>query len=124
MLAAGAAEGDHQVLESALLIVAYAGVDEGHHASQELVDALLLVEIFDHRRVSAGQCFESLFAPGIGQAAAIEDKAATISTVVFRQAAMKREADDPHHQIVGVGGKALQLFGSEHGQYVHRHGAR
>jgi hypothetical protein len=46
-------------------------------------------EVFRHRRVFAGELLEALFASGIGQAAAIENKAAAIAGLVLRQAAME-----------------------------------
>jgi len=43
VLAAGATEGDHQVLEAAGLVVGDAGVDERINRGEELMDAFLLV---------------------------------------------------------------------------------
>src|SRR6184192_995090 len=51
VLATGAAEGDHQILEAELLISADAGVHERQDAGEKLMHALLLLEIFDHRSV-------------------------------------------------------------------------
>ena len=79
MLAARAAKRHHQVLEPAALIVAHAGVHQRQHTGKELVHALLLVEIVDHRRVFAGERFEALFAPGIGKAARVENKSAAVA---------------------------------------------
>jgi len=53
VLAAGAAERDHQILEAALLISADAGIHERQDAGEKLMHALLLLEIFDHRGVFA-----------------------------------------------------------------------
>jgi len=49
MLAAGAPERHHQVLEAAALIRAHAGVHQRHCAGEKLAHALLLVEIVDDR---------------------------------------------------------------------------
>ena len=51
---------------------------------QKLVHAFLLVEIFDHRRVFAGERAEPLFAAGIGQAAGIEDESAAVARFIER----------------------------------------
>src|SRR5579863_4004930 len=89
MLAAGAAERDHQVLEAALLIVAYAGIHQRHDAGQKLMHALFLIQIVDDRRVAAGEGFEVLLAAGIGEATAIENESAAMSALIFWQAAME-----------------------------------
>ena len=54
VLATGAAEGDHEALEAAGLVVGDARVDERVNAGEELVNAFLLIEIFDDGRVPAG----------------------------------------------------------------------
>ena len=79
MLAAGAAEGNHEVLESSLAIGGDGGVDEGEHSSQELVDGFLLAEVVDDGSILAGERPELLLAAGVGEAAGIEDKAAAIA---------------------------------------------
>src|SRR5581483_3377495 len=89
MLAAGATKRHHQALEAAALIIAHAGINQRHHAGEELMHALLLVEILDDRRVLAGEVLETLFASRIGNAAGIEDKSAAMSAVVFRQSLVK-----------------------------------
>src|SRR5713101_8169661 len=89
MLAAGAAERHHQVVEAATLIRADACVHQRHDAGEKLLHALLLIEIVDYRRVFASEGFEALFAPGIWEAAAIENESASISGLVLRQASVK-----------------------------------
>src|ERR1019366_6773533 len=89
MLAAGAAERHHQVLEAATLIRAHACVHQRHDAGEKLVHALLPIEIVDYRRVFAGKGFEALFAPGIREAAAIENESAAIAGLVLRQTSVK-----------------------------------
>src|SRR5208337_4119391 len=92
---------------------------------QELVHGLLLVEIVNYGRVLARQRLELLFAPGIGQAAAIENKSAAISGFVFGQAAMKRETPNPHDQSIRLGSQALQLLRAQHAvKSVHQSGKR
>ena len=55
------------------------------HTGQKLVHAFLLIEIFDHRSIFAGQWFEALFAAGIRQAAPVENKSAAIAGFILRQ---------------------------------------
>ena len=114
MLAAGASERNHQMLEAALLVGADAAIHERHHTGEKLMHALLLLEIFDDRRVFAGERFEAIFSARIRKAASIEDKSAAIAAVVFGQAAMEREAENSYDQIVGVGRQALQFFRRKH----------
>ena len=61
-----------------------------------------------------GEGFELILAAGIGQAAAVENKSAAVSTFVFRQAAVKRETEDPDDEIVCVRRQALQFLGGQH----------
>jgi len=86
MLASGAAERHHQALKAATLIVAHASIHQRNNAGEELMHALLLVEILDHRRVFAREAAEALFASGIRDAASIEDESAAVPGIVFRQA--------------------------------------
>src|ERR1700692_4288040 len=104
MLAAGAAERDHQVLEAAALVFVNAGIHKRHHAGQKLMHALLLVEVIDDRRIFTGELLEALFASGIRQAAAIKNESAAISAFIFRHAAVKRKRENSHSQNVGCGG--------------------
>src|SRR5439155_7454379 len=89
MLPTGAAERYHQVLEAAALIIADARIHQRDHAGEELMRALLLVEILDHRRVFSGQAFETLFASRIGNAAGIEDEAAAVPGLIRRHPLVK-----------------------------------
>ena len=114
VLATGAAERDHEVFEASRLVVGDAGVDERVNGGEELVNALLLMEIFDDGRVLARQFLEFFFAAGIGEAAAVKDEAAAIAAVVFWQFAMERETVDMDDEIVGLFGDAVELFGAEH----------
>src|SRR6267142_1283134 len=96
MLAAGAAERNHQILEAALLIVVDARIHQRQDAGEKLMNAFLLIEIVDHRGVFAGESLEALFAAGIREAAAIEDEPAAISRLVFRQLLVKGKTENPN----------------------------
>src|SRR5438046_1719194 len=89
MLAASAAERNHQILEAALLKIADTGVHQRQDAGEELMHALLLIEIVDHRSVFAGEGLETLFAAGIGEAAAVKNEAAAVAALVLGQAVVK-----------------------------------
>jgi hypothetical protein len=104
MLAAGAAEGDHQAFETAGLIIGDACVNERVNGCKELVNVLLLVEIFDYGSVLAGKFFESFFTAGIRKASAVENEAAAIAAFVFGQFAVKGETADTHDEVVSLVG--------------------
>src|SRR3989441_5023956 len=114
MLAAGAAKGDHQIFEAALLITADAGVHQRQDTREKLVHAFLLIEIVDDRGVFASQSFEALFASWIGEAAAIEDESAAVSGLVCWQAAMKGKTENAHDQVIRFGSEALQFLRGQH----------
>src|ERR1700721_2599318 len=102
MLSARAPERNHEVLESPSLIIAHTGVHQRHHAGQKLMHALLLIEVVDHRGVPAGKRLEALLASGVRQTAPIKNKSPAVPALIFRQAAMEGETENPHHQIVCV----------------------
>src|SRR6266403_1228653 len=114
MLAAGAAKRNHQVFEAALLIAVDARIHQRQDAGEKLMHALLLIEIVDHRGVFAGKSLEALFASRIGEAAAIENEPAAISSLVFRQVLVKRKTENPNDQVFGFGSEALQFFRGQH----------
>src|SRR5713101_49896 len=89
MLAAGASERHHQVLETALLVISHARIHERHDVRKKLMHTLLLIEVIDDRRILARQRFEPLFAPGIREAAAIENESATVPGIILRQIPVK-----------------------------------
>src|SRR5713101_3022233 len=89
MLTAGAAEGHHQVLEAALLIIVHAGIHQRDDAREKLVNAFLLVQIVDDRSVFARQGLEAIFAPGIRKAADIENESPAVPGIILRQAPVK-----------------------------------
>src|ERR1700686_3065691 len=106
MLPAGAAERDRQILEAPALIVADACVPQRSGVRQILVNALLLVEIVDHRPVLPGKRLEAFFASRIRETADIENKSAAVSGLVFRRAAaVKRKAEDSYHQLFCLGSR-------------------
>src|ERR1700688_2214336 len=103
VLAAGTAERNHQIFKAATLILANAGIDQRADVVKKLVRTFLLIEIFDDRRIFSGEALETLFPPGIGNAAAVEYEAAAISGLIFRYAAVvKRKTVYPHREG-GVG---------------------
>jgi hypothetical protein len=114
VLAAGASEGDHEILEMAGLVGGDASVDEGEDAGEKLVNGFLLLEIFNDRGVFAGEEFELFFAAGVGEAAAIEDEAAAVSGFVSGQGLVKRETKNAHDEVFGFRGEGLQFFRGQH----------
>ena len=127
VLAAGAAERDHQIFESATLILADARVHEREDAGQKLVDTFLLIEEFDDGDVFAGEGFEALFPAWIGETAAVEDEAAAVAGFVLGQTLVKRKTENADDEIVGVAGQALQFFRGQHileGIHQRRQGDR
>src|ERR1039457_999929 len=94
MLAAGAAERDHEVFESAALIAADACVHKRQDVGKILVHALLLLEIVDDWLVLAGHRAEALFASGVGKAAGVEYKSAAVAGFVGGHFMVEGEAED------------------------------
>src|SRR6266436_4115772 len=114
MLAAGAAERNHQIFEAALLIAVDARIHQRQDAGEKLMHALLLIEIVDHRGVFAGESLEALFASRIREAAAVENEPAAISRLIFRQILVKGKTENPNDQVFGLGGEALQFLRGQH----------
>src|SRR5882672_2245282 len=126
MLAAGAAERNHQILEAALLIAVDARIHQRQDASEELMHAFLLIEIVDDRGVFAGESLKALFASRIREAPAIENEPATISRLIFRQILVKGKTENPNDQVFGFGSEALQFLRGQHaleGVHQRRKGA-
>ncbi len=67
VLAAGAAEGNHQVREAALPIVGDAGIDKRDSLGKKLVHAFLPVEIVDDRCVLPVRDRNCSWRPGLGR---------------------------------------------------------
>src|SRR6266850_2940548 len=114
MLAAGAAERNHQIFEAALLIAVDARIHQRQDAGEELMHAFLLIEIVDDRGVFAGESLEALFASRIREAAAIENEPAAISGLIFRQVLVKGKTENPNDQVFGFGSEALQFLRGQH----------
>jgi hypothetical protein len=114
VLAAGAAEADHEIFEAAGLVGGDGGIDEAEDAGEILVNALLLIQIVDDRGVLTRQSLEALFPAGIGEAAAVEDEAAAVTGFVLREALVERKAENADDEVVSVAGETLQFFRSEH----------
>src|SRR5579864_4751655 len=103
MLAASAAERDHQVLKTAPLILAHAGIHERLGAAEKLMHTFLMIEILDDGSILSGKRFEALFASGIRKTAAIENKSAAVAAFVLGQAfAMEREAENANGERLGL----------------------
>src|SRR5438105_12661362 len=85
MLAAGAAERHHHVLESAATVTAHAAIHQRHHVFEKLLHALLLLKIVDHGRVFPSEILEALLASRVRQASAIENESAAVSGFILGQ---------------------------------------
>src|SRR5713101_5796058 len=121
VLATGAAERNHQIFEAATLIFAHAGVHERENTGEKLMHAFLLIEIVDDRDVFASEGLEALFAAGIGEAAAIENKAAAVPVFVLRQFLVKRKTENAYGEIVRFNSDALQFLRGQHGfESIHQ----
>jgi len=94
VLAAGAAEGDHEVFEASALVAGDAAIYEGEDAGQVLLHTLLAAEVVDDRLVFAGEGLEAIFAAGVGEAAGVKDEAAAVAGLVGGGLAMEAEAED------------------------------
>src|SRR6185312_3785299 len=78
---------------------------------QELMRALLLIEVFDHRTVPAGEILETFFTAGIGNSTRVKNKSATIACLIaWRSALMKGEAENPDSEIRPLRSRGLWLF--------------
>src|SRR5882672_1701290 len=114
MLAAGAAERNHQIFEAALLIVVDARIHQRQDAGEKLMNAFLLIEIVDHRGVFTGESLEALFASRIREAAAIENEPAAISRFIFREVLVKGKTENTNDQVFGFGSETLQFLRGQH----------
>jgi len=55
------------------------------------------------------------------EAASIEDETAAVAALVFWQAVVKGKTENPHDEIVRVGGEALQFLRGQHAfESVHQ----
>jgi len=115
MLTAGAAEGNHEVLEPPLPIGGDGGVDEGENRSQELLDGFLLAEVVDDRSILAGEHPELLLAAGVGEAAGIEYKSTTVPGRVGGRFTVERKAEDVDGEGRRGGRGGLESWGRDHG---------
>ena len=128
MLAAGATERYHQMLEAAALVrVTLASTSEC--VRQKLMHTFLLIQILDNRGVFSGKALETLFTSRIRKAAAVENESAAIPGVVLRQAAVKGKTENPHRQLFRLRGRgqALQFVRGDHaleGFHQRREGDR
>src|SRR5216110_2388549 len=111
MLAGGASERDHQVLEPTTLISADARIHQRLSVRQKLMHAWLFIQIFDYGSIFSRELFKTLFTTGIGQAPPVKDEATAISRLIFRQIAVKREAEYSDCQALGLGWYRLNILG-------------
>src|SRR5580765_5614490 len=114
VLAARATERNHQMLESPPLVFLNARIDQRQNAREKLVHALLLIQVFNDGRVASGERFKLFEAARVGQAAAVEDKAAAVAGLVFGPAPVKRETEDANRKRVGRRSDVLQLLRCQH----------
>src|ERR1700756_92601 len=117
MLSSCTAERHHQVFEAAVLVITYAGINEGHDIRKVLVNAFVLRQVIHHESVFAREIFVALFAPGIRQAAYIKDESAAISGVILRKPLVERKTKDAYDQLLllgRLGGDVLQFFRTQH----------
>src|SRR4029077_14408959 len=118
VLAAGAAEGDHQIFETALLVAGDAGLDESERVGEILVHAFLLVQVIDDRGVFARQLLEALFPAGVWQAAGVENESPAVAGVVFWRIVVEGKTEDADGQILRLRlscwRQTLKLFRSQH----------
>ncbi len=115
VLSTGAAERNHQILETSILIRIEARSHKRDHIGEELMGTFLLCQVFNDGGILSREVLESFFASRIRDAASIEDEPAAVSRLVFRhRAAMKRETENSEDQMIGVRGQTLQLLGPDH----------
>src|ERR1051326_2798807 len=113
MLPAGAPKRHHQVLEAAFLVIIYAGINKGNDITKILVDTFVLRQVIGYLFVFAREISIALFAPGIRQAAQIENESAAIPGIIVRKPLMERKTKDMHGQLLLLGffeGDALQFL--------------
>lgn len=98
VLAAGTAEREHQVGESALKIALYVGIGKTVDALEKGKYLAVVLEKADDRLVKAGQLLVRLVATGIVRTATVEDVSATVATIIGRNAFTIGEAEDANNQ--------------------------
>src|SRR5260370_21629984 len=79
------------------------------------------MEIVDARGVAAGESLEALFATGIREGGAVEDKAAAMSRFIFWQALVKGKTENAHDEVISFGSEALEFLRGQHAfESVHQ----
>src|SRR5215475_63842 len=89
MLPPGTTERDHQVLETAGLIVIHAGIDKRENVCEILVNTVILIEILDHGTVFACEGIVAFLASRIRQTAKVEDESPSVAALIFGEALME-----------------------------------
>ena len=92
------AEGEHQRGETALDISAYMGIGKLIDRIEEGQDFSIVLQESDDRLIETRQLFVWLITARVMGAAAVEDIAATIATLILRDTLPIREAEDPHDE--------------------------
>ena len=82
VLAAGAAERNHQVCESALFVSGYRGIYKGIAVVEEGKNLAVVLKKFYYRSVKACERLVSLVFAGIVHSAAVEHVSATVARCV------------------------------------------
>ena len=98
VLAAGAAETDLQVRESALKEALHVGIDQGIDMVQEAEDLAVLLQELNDGFIKTGQLLEPFVLPRIMHAPAVEHIPAPISRCVLRNAFLKGKTVNGHGQ--------------------------
>ena len=99
---------------SGYVIDGYGGIHERLRVCNKLMHAFLLLEVINHSIVYAGELFVALLAPGVWQAAGIEDEASAIARWIYRHFLMKGKTEDAYGEDVSAGRELLKFLGSEH----------
>ena len=105
VLAARAAEGEHEAGESALQIAGHVCVGQGIDALEEGEDFAIVLEEFYHGGIQSRQLLVGLVAAGVVRAAAVEHVASAVAALVGGDALLVAEAEDAHDEGGGLFGR-------------------
>ena len=99
VLAAGAAERHHEILESARLVFLYRVIYDAIDVSEELLHGFFLVEEGDDGFIASGDLFVLVVASGIVYGATVENEATSITAIVAGNASFVRETGDAYGEF-------------------------
>ena len=102
VLAARAAEGEHEAGESALQIACHVCVGQGIDALEEGEDFAIVLEEFYHGGIQSRQLLVGLVAAWVVRAAAVEHVASAVAALVGGDALLVAEAEDAHDEGGGL----------------------